>query len=97
MFSQSGATRRLVEVSRDARAKGAVTIAVTAPDSPLAEVSTQCIAIKPYERMEAMTPLASRLNHQLLVNMLVSTISIASGSEFPDQLPALDSWVTEKL
>ena len=97
LFSQSGATRRLVEVSRDARAKGAVTIAVTAPDSPLAEVSTQCIAIKPYERMEAMTPLASRLNHQLLVNMLVSTISIVSGSEFPDQLPALDSWVTEKL
>lgn len=97
IFSQSGATRRLVDVSRDAQANGAITIAVTAPDSPLAQASTQCIGIEPYERMEAMTPLASRLNHQLLVNMLVSTISIASGSEFPDQLPALDSWVTDKL
>ena len=97
IFSQSGATRRLVEVSREVRSNGAVTIAVTAPDSPLAQVSTQSIGIKAYERMEAMTPLASRLNHQLLVNMLVSTISITSGAEFPDQLPALDWWVTEKL
>lgn len=97
VFSQSGATKRLVEMAREATKRGAATVAVTAPNSPLAEVSTHCVGIIPYERMEAMTPLASRLNHQLLVNMLVSTISIASGVEFPDQLPALDSWVTEKI
>lgn len=97
VFSQSGATRRLVEVTRDAVARGATTVAVTAPDSPLAEVTTHLIGIKPYEHMELMTPLASRLNHQLLVNMLVSTMSIASGAAFPDQLPALDSWFEDKL
>ncbi len=97
VFSQSGATRRLVEVTERAGQRGAVTIAVTAPGSPLAAVATHQVGIIPYERMEAMTPLASRLNHQLLVNMLVTTISIASGAEFPDQLPALDSWITEKL
>ena len=89
VFSQSGATRRLVDVARAARQRGAVPIAVTAPRSPLTEVATHCIGIVPYERMEAMTPLASRLTHQLVVNMLVSTISIASGAAFPDQLPAL--------
>jgi len=97
VFSQSGATRRLVDASRKAGEAGAITIAVTAPDSPLAHVSTHLIGIKPYERMEMMTPLASRLNHQLLVNMLVTTMSITSGAEFPDQLPALDSWVTDKI
>lgn len=67
------------------------------PDSPLAQVSTHVIGIKPYERMQMMTPLASRLNHQLLVNMLVTTMPITSGAEFPDQLPALDSWATDKI
>lgn len=97
VFSQSGATRRLVDASRDASQRGATTIAVTAPDSPLAHVCNHVIGIKPYERMEMMTPLASRLNHQLLVNMLVTTLSITSGAEFPDQLPALDSWVRDKI
>ena len=39
----------------------------------------------------------SKPNHQLLVNMLVTAMSIASGAEFPDQLPALDSWVKDAL
>ncbi|GAB5467463.1 MAG: MurR/RpiR family transcriptional regulator [Rhodospirillales bacterium] len=97
IFSQSGATRRLVEVAEAARERGATTLAVTAPGSPLAETADHLIGIKPYQRIELMTPLASRLNHQLLVNMLVTTMSIASGAQFPDQLPALDSWVTDKL
>lgn len=97
IFSQSGATKRLVEMAREVTERGAATVAVTAPASPLANVATHCVGVIPYEHMETMTPLASRLNHQLLVNMLVSTISISSGMEFPDQLPALDFWVTEKI
>lgn len=97
IFSQSGATRRMVEVAQQAQGRGATTVAVTAPGSPLAETADHLIGIKPYERMELMTPLASRLNHQLLVNMLVTSMAIASDSPFPDQLPALDSWVTEKI
>ncbi len=97
IFSQSGATRSMVDIARQACEKGATTIAVTAPGSPLAQAADHLIGIKPYERIELMTPLASRLNHQLLVNMLVTTMAIASGSPFPDQLQALDSWVTDKL
>jgi RpiR family carbohydrate utilization transcriptional regulator len=29
--------------------------------------------------------------------MLVTAIAVMSGSEFPDQLPALDSWQTDKI
>lgn len=97
IFSQSGHTRQMVEVARAARAGGAKVIAVAADDSPLSGVVDQLIAVRPYDHTELMTPLASRLNHHLVTNMLVTAIAIAKGSEFPDQLPALDSWLTDKI
>jgi RpiR family carbohydrate utilization transcriptional regulator len=72
-------------------------LSVAAAESPLARISDALIAVPPYDRTELMTPLASRLNHHLVVNMLVTAIAITSGSEFPDQLPALDFWQTEKI
>ncbi|MGH6859414.1 MAG: MurR/RpiR family transcriptional regulator, partial [Phyllobacterium sp.] len=97
IFSQSGATRQMVEVARAAHAGGAVVLAITAGDSPLARISDHVIAVTPYGHTELFTPLASRLNHHLVVNMLVTAIAVMTGNEFPDQLPALDSWLTEKL
>lgn len=97
IFSQSGATKQMVEVATAVRAGGGRVISVTAAESPLARVTDTLIAVRPYDRTELMTPLASRLNHHLLVNMLVTAIAVKSGSEFPDQLPALDSWRTDKI
>lgn len=97
IFSQSGRTRPLVEVATIARMGGARVISVTAADSPLAHASDVVIAVKPYDHTELMTPLASRLNHHLVTNMLVTAIAIASGSQCPDQLAALDSWLTDKI
>lgn len=97
IFSQSGATKQMVEVAIAVKAGGGHVIAVTAADSPLAGQADSLVAVRPYEHTEVMTPLASRLNHHLVVNMLVTAIAISKGSEFPDQLPALDSWQTEKI
>ena len=97
IFSQSGHTRQMVDLAVAARAGGARVVSIAAGDSPLAEVSDVVIAVRPYDRTELLTPLASRLNHHLVTNMLVTAIAIASGSEFPDQLPALDSWQTDKI
>ncbi|OAN71730.1 transcriptional regulator [Rhodobacteraceae bacterium EhC02] len=97
IFSQSGATRQMVEIASAARAGGARVISITAADSPLAHQSDILVAVRPYEHTELMTPLASRLNHHLVVNMMVTTIAVAKGSAFPDQLPALDSWQTDKI
>lgn len=97
IFSQSGATRQMVEVASAARAGGARIVSVTAADSPLAAQSDVLVAVRPYEQTEVMTPLASRLNHHLVVNMMVTVIAKAMGSQFPDQLPALDSWQTDKI
>lgn len=97
IFSQSGHTKQMVEVAIAARAGGARVVSVAAGESPLARVSDVVIAVLPYDRTELMTPLASRLNHHLVINMLVTAIAMASGSDFPDQLPALDSWQTDKI
>jgi RpiR family carbohydrate utilization transcriptional regulator len=97
IFSQSGATKQMVEIALAARAGGAQVISITAADSPLALQSDILVAVRPYEHTELMTPLASRLNHHLVVNMLVTSIAVAKGSAFPDQLPALDSWQTDKI
>lgn len=97
IFSQSGHTKQMVELAIAARAGGARVVSVTAADSPLARVTDALIAVLPYDQTEFMTPLASRLNHHLVINMLVTAIAVSSGSEFPDQLPALDSWLTDKI
>jgi RpiR family carbohydrate utilization transcriptional regulator len=97
IFSQSGATRQMVEVASASRAGGARVVSVTAAGSPLAGQSDVLVAVRPYEQTEVMTPLASRLNHHLVVNMMVTAIAVTKGSQFPDQLPALDSWQTDKI
>jgi len=97
IFSQSGYTKQMVELATAARAGGARVVSVTAADSPLAQATDALIAVRPYIRTEFLTPLASRLNHHLVVNMLVTAMAVSSGSEFPDQLPALDSWLTDKI
>lgn len=97
IFSQSGHTKQMVEVAVATRSGGGRVVSVAADDSPLARVSDVVIAVLPYDRTELMTPLASRFNHHLVINMLVTVIAMASGSEFPDQLPALDSWQTDKI
>ncbi|OAM72970.1 MurR/RpiR family transcriptional regulator [Devosia elaeis] len=96
-FSESGATRHLVELARGIKAGGTKVLSITADDSPLAETSDHVVAVSAYNQTELMTPLGSRLNHYLTVNMIVATIAALNGSNAPDQLPALDSWHTEKL
>jgi len=97
IFSQSGHTRLMVEISETAQLAGAQVIAVTAADSPLAQTDALLVALSPYEHTELFTPLTSRINQHLIVNMLVSVMAKAAGAEFPDQLRALDSWQTEKI
>jgi len=96
LLSHSGETRALVEAATVARARGAHTIAVTAPHSHLARVSELMIAVPRYEHSEVYTPLTARLNHFIVTNMLVAVVGVRQGQPRPDNLAALDPW-TEKL
>jgi len=96
LLSHSGETRALVQSASAARDGGAHTIAVTAPHSHLARTCELTIGVPRYEHSEVYTPLAARLNHFIVTNMLVAVVGVKQGQPRPDNLAALDPW-TEKL
>ncbi len=96
-FSHSGATKSLVEAASIARSKGAYTIAITAPGSRLTQACDLTIGVPAYENTELYTPLTARINHLLVVNMLVAMLGSRQGHELPDNLAALDPWLTNKF
>ncbi|SMG49063.1 transcriptional regulator, RpiR family [Paraburkholderia susongensis] len=96
-FSHSGATKSLVTAASMARSKGAYTIAITAPGSRLTQTCDLTIGVPAYENTELYTPLTARINHLLVVNMLVTMLGSRQGHELPDNLTALDSWITNKF
>ena len=95
-LSHSGETRALLESAAAARARGAHTIAITAPHSRLARTCELVIGVPRYEHSEVYTPLTARLNHFIATNMLVAVIGVKQGLPRPDNLAALDPW-TEKI
>lgn len=96
-FSHSGATRTLVHVAAMARRNGVATIALTAPGSRLARECDMVLELPRYEHSELYTPLTARLNHFLVVNMLVVAIGLKQKRPMPDNLAALEPWLTEKF
>lgn len=96
-FSHSGQTRTLVSVASLINSVGADSIAITAPGSHLARTVNTVITVPPYNHSEIYTPLTARLNHLVVINMLVVAIRLKQGKSMPDNLNALDSWLTEKL
>jgi RpiR family transcriptional regulator, carbohydrate utilization regulator len=97
LLSHSGETRALVESATAARGRGAHTIAITAPHSHLARTAELVIGVPRYEHSEVYTPLTARLNHFIVTNMLVAVIGVRQGQPRPDNLAALDPWLTEKI
>lgn len=96
-FSHSGATKALVEAASLARGKGAYTIAITAPGSRLTQHCDLSIGVPAYDNTELYTPLTARINHLVVVNMLVAMLGSRQGHELPDNLAALDPWLTNKF
>jgi len=96
-FSHSGATRTLVSLAATARGRGATTIAMTAPGSRLARECALVLGLPRYEHSELYTPLTARLNHFLVVNMVIVAIGLRQGRPMPENLAALEPWLTEKF
>ncbi len=96
-FSHSGDTRTLVAAAMAARRQGAATVALTAPGSHLARACDVVVGLPRYEHSEIYTPLTARLNHFLVVNMLVVAVGLKQKRAMPESLTALEPWLTEKF
>ncbi len=90
IISNSGRSRDLLDVAEIARRKGATTIVLTASDSPLAQQTTASqqivLAADHPEDHDRYIPMVSRLLHLLIIDILVTGVSLRLG---PDMRPML--------
>jgi len=78
--SNTGRTLALIELVQAARAQGVPVIAITAPGSPLAAIATVAIGTDPVEDAEIYTPMASRLIHLAIIDVLSTGTALRIGA-----------------
>jgi RpiR family transcriptional regulator, carbohydrate utilization regulator len=78
-LSNTGRSGAVNDLAAAARVQGLAVVAITAPDSPLARLATVTIASLPVEDTEMYTPMASRLVHLTLIDVLSTGVALRLG------------------
>ncbi|BAI74524.1 DNA-binding transcriptional regulator (plasmid) [Azospirillum sp. B510] len=90
-LSNTGRSGTINELAAAARAQGMAVVAITAPRSPLASMATVVIASQPVEDTEMYTPMASRLVHLTLIDVLSTGVALRLGDPAVRQLAKVKS------
>ncbi|MBK1842522.1 SIS domain-containing protein [Azospirillum sp. YIM B02556] len=90
-LSNTGRSGTINELAAAARAQGTAVVAITAPRSPLAAMATVIIASRPVEDTEMYTPMASRLVHLTLIDVLSTGVALRLGDPAVRQLAKVKS------
>lgn len=85
-ISNTGRTRAILEIVAAARARGLKVVALGAPGSPLNMRADVAIAVEPAEDTEIFTPMASRIVHMAIVDVLATGLAIGLGRPAYDRL-----------
>jgi RpiR family carbohydrate utilization transcriptional regulator len=94
-ISNTGRTEALLELARRAADGGINVLAVTAPESPLARIATLTLGIEPMEDAELFTPMASRIAHLAVIDVLATGVLLALGPAIQPQLAAIKTSLRE--
>lgn len=86
VISNTGRTRVLADIAAAARTRGLEVVALSAPDSPIADRATVAILAEPAEDAEIFTPMASRIVQLALIDVLMTGLAIRLGSQVNDRL-----------
>ena len=85
LISNSGHSRDLIDVAEIARKKGATLIAITASDSPLAQLTQGAnqvlLAVDHPDDSERYGPMVSRLLHLLVIDILATAVALRLPSD----------------
>ncbi|CAO3432050.1 SIS domain-containing protein [Azospirillum endophyticum] len=90
-LSNTGRSGTINELAAAARAQGTAVVAITAPRSPLAAMADVTIASRPVEDTEMYTPMASRLVHLTLIDVLSTGVALRLGDPAVRQLAKVKS------
>ncbi|TPK82296.1 MurR/RpiR family transcriptional regulator [Mesorhizobium sp. B2-4-12] len=85
-FSVSGYARSVIEAVQVAQQYGAMTVAVTAPDSALAKVADTVIHLQPLEDGNIYKPTSSRYALLAIVDMIVTSVAETRGPKVLENL-----------
>ena len=97
-ISYTGRTTELIEVAKIAKQKGASVIGITTSESPLANECSLVLPIVTPEDTEVHTPMTSRINHLVLIDVLATGLAVKRGAPFNQHLQQIkDSLADTRL
>jgi RpiR family carbohydrate utilization transcriptional regulator len=88
-ISQSGFTQDILASVELAQAAGASVIAVTAAESPLAQMATLCLPMNSLEDEDLYAPIKSRMAHLAIVDVLAVGVALSRGVDLEKTRPQL--------
>lgn len=86
VLSNTGRTLITLEIADLARRSAVPTLALTAPGSPLADRADHTVPIEPAEDVELFTPMASRIAHLVVIDILATGVGLSRGGGVRDHL-----------
>jgi glucokinase len=87
IISSSGRIDGLLAVAETARARGAVVLAITASQSPLARKADVALIVDHVEDVDTHVPMVSRILHLLVIDILAVGLVMRLGEERVAALP----------
>ncbi len=95
IISHTGRTKNMVELARLARVNGSTVIAITSPDSPLAEAATLALALDVPEDTDVYLPMVSRLAQLTVIDVLATGFTLERGTPFRENLKRVKAALKE--
>ena len=95
-ISNSGRTKDLVDIAKVARSNGATVISITSSHTPLSDASSIILTADNLEGSDLYSPMASRLLHLLIIDILATAVALKIGNELPEKLNHLRSSLKNK-
>ncbi|MCV6605364.1 MAG: transcriptional regulator HexR, partial [Porticoccaceae bacterium] len=85
-ISYTGRTKAIIENAEVARDSGATVIGITSIKSPLTERCSIVLPVDIPEDTDIYTPMTSRINHLVLVDVLATAVAVKRGPQFSKHL-----------
>ena len=89
VVSNSGRTSDLVEVAQIAKARGATVITITSSHTQLSDISDIHLAADNPEGSDLYSPMASRLLHLLIIDILATAVALKIGPSLSHKLESV--------
>ena len=86
LLSYTGRTKAIIEIAEIAHDSGATVIGITGSNSPLAKQCSIVLPVDIPEDTDIYTPMTSRINQLVLIDVLATAVAVKRGPQFSKHL-----------